>query len=76
MSDLEVSEGAAAFGMNDALRDAFAVEVRQLVKEVDVPQKQGTALTGRQTGIAGTDRGSGGGGYVAGGRLKTIEVSR
>ena len=41
---LEVAVGAAALGVDDALGDPLAVEVREQVDQVEVLQEQGTVL--------------------------------
>src|SRR5690606_32973971 len=43
MGDNELTEGTRALGMHAALRDHFAIEVRQLLQEPDVLQQHGTA---------------------------------
>ena len=46
VGDLEVAVGAGALGVDDALRNSFAVEVRNLVDQVGVAQHDGAVLAG------------------------------
>lgn len=48
---LEVAEGAGTLGVDNALRDALAIEVRHLVKEVNILQQDRTPGTHRLCGI-------------------------
>ena len=65
LGHVQLTEGAVALGVRDAVRDHFAVEVGQLLHEVDVIEDDRTLLALGDRMIFGRDRGA----VVAGGVL-------
>lgn len=62
--DAEGAERPAALGVDDALRDALAVELRELLDEVVVVQRDGAVGPDGERVLVAGDRGAGVGGRV------------
>ncbi len=52
----KVTMGSCALGVHDTLRDAFAVKVAQLVKQVEVLEQNRAKLAGGQGVLVVIDR--------------------
>lgn len=73
VSDFKMTESTSAFGMNDALWNSFAIEMRHLIDKVDILQQEWAALSDTLRGCFHTNRSAAGNCSNGGAVLERIE---